>query len=53
MVRCTGTYGCGILTPIFAEFEVSNAMPTNERLQLEGQAVLDVIKNPDTAQVLR
>jgi len=26
---------------------------TNERLQLEAQAVLDVIQNPDVAQALR
>ena len=28
-------------------------MRTNERLQLEAQAVLDVIENPDVAQALR
>ncbi|KAF9525591.1 eukaryotic translation initiation factor 3 subunit 6 [Crepidotus variabilis] len=30
-----------------------NAVSTNERLQLEAQAVLDVIENPDVAQALR
>jgi hypothetical protein len=29
------------------------AVSTNERLQLEAQAVLDVIENPDVAQALR
>jgi len=29
------------------------AVRTNERLQLEAQAVLDVIENPDVAQALR
>ncbi|KIM49934.1 hypothetical protein M413DRAFT_439055 [Hebeloma cylindrosporum] len=31
----------------------TNAVSTNERLQLEAQAVLDVIQNPDVAQALR
>ena len=30
-----------------------NAVSTNERLQQEAQAVLDVIENPDVAQALR
>ena len=30
-----------------------NAVYTNERLQQEAQAVLDVIENPDVAQALR
>ncbi|TFK19212.1 eukaryotic translation initiation factor 3 subunit 6 [Coprinopsis marcescibilis] len=37
------------------EFDVKrqNAVSTNERLQQEAQAVLDVIENPDVAQALR
>lgn len=37
------------------EFEQKrqNAVSTNERLQQEAQAVLDVIENPDVAQALR
>lgn len=31
----------------------SSAVETNERLQQEAQAVLDVIENPDVAQSLR
>lgn len=31
----------------------NNAVSTNERLQQEAQAVLDVIENPDVAQSLR
>ncbi|KJA24411.1 hypothetical protein HYPSUDRAFT_38862 [Hypholoma sublateritium FD-334 SS-4] len=38
-----------------AEFDQkrTNAVSTNERLQQEAQAVLDVIENPDVAQALR
>ncbi|KAG6840831.1 hypothetical protein C0991_004054 [Blastosporella zonata] len=38
-----------------AEFDEKreNAVSTNERLQQEAQAVLDVIENPDVAQALR
>ncbi|PPQ85490.1 hypothetical protein CVT25_006570 [Psilocybe cyanescens] len=38
-----------------AEFDEkrTNAVSTNERLQQEAQAVLDVIENPDVAQALR
>ena len=38
-----------------AEFAAKrdNAMSTNEQLQQEAQAVLDVIENPDVAQALR
>ncbi|KAF8157802.1 eukaryotic translation initiation factor 3 subunit 6 [Crassisporium funariophilum] len=38
-----------------AEFDLKrqNAVSTNERLQQEAQAVLDVIENPDVAQALR
>ena len=37
------------------EFDLKrkNAVSTNERLQQEAQAVLDVIENPDVAQALR
>jgi translation initiation factor 3 subunit E len=37
------------------EFDLKrqNAVSTNERLQFEAQAVLDVIENPDVAQALR
>lgn len=30
-----------------------NAVSTNERLQQEAQAILDVIENPDVAQAMR
>lgn len=38
-----------------AEFAAKreSAVSTNERLQQEAQAVLDVIENPDVAQALR
>ncbi|KAH8832549.1 eukaryotic translation initiation factor 3, subunit 6 [Flagelloscypha sp. PMI_526] len=35
------------------ESKKQNAVSTHERLQLEAQAVLDVIENPDVAQALR
>ena len=40
---------------ILIEFDLKrqNAVSTNERLQHEAQAVLDVIENPDVAQALR
>ena len=40
---------------IVIEFDLKrqNAVSTNERLQYEAQAVLDVIENPDVAQALR
>lgn len=40
---------------VWLEFEQKreNAVSTNERLQQEAQAVLDVIENPDVAQALR
>ncbi|KZP04529.1 hypothetical protein FIBSPDRAFT_878425 [Athelia psychrophila] len=42
-------------TPVPDEFAAKreNALSTNERLQQEAQAVLDVIENPDVAQALR
>ncbi|KAF7981184.1 hypothetical protein HWV62_34493 [Athelia sp. TMB] len=41
--------------PVPEEFAAKreNAVSTNERLQQEAQAVLDVIENPDVAQALR
>ncbi|KAF4617411.1 hypothetical protein D9613_006376 [Agrocybe pediades] len=41
--------------PVPAEFDVKRqeVVKTNERLQQEAQAVLDVIENPDVAQALR
>lgn len=43
------------LLTLLTEFDQKrqNAVSTNERLQLEAQAVLDVIENPDVAQALR
>ena len=44
-----------LIVSIFLEFNGrrENAVSTNERLQQEAQAVLDVIENPDVAQALR
>ncbi|GLB38820.1 putative component of the eukaryotic translation initiation factor 3 (eIF-3) complex, which is involved in protein synthesis of a specialized repertoire of mRNAs and, together with other initiation factors, stimulates binding of mRNA and methionyl-tRNAi to the 40S ribosome [Lyophyllum shimeji] len=42
----------GEVPPEFDE-KRKNAVSTHERLQLEAQAVLDVIENPDVAQALR
>ena len=44
-----------LISSTVPEFDLKrrNAVSTNERLQQEAQAVLDVIENPDVAQALR
>lgn len=44
---------CGGLNVIEFNEKRQNAVSTNDRLQQEAQAVLDVINNPDVAQALR
>lgn len=48
----SGTSECANLSTEFAG-KRDNALSTNERLQQEAQAVLNVIENPEVAQSLR
>lgn len=43
----------GLISEIEFKGKRDSAVETNERLQQEAQAVLDVIENPDVAQALR
>lgn len=42
-----------LISDVEFEGKRESAVETNERLQQEAQAVLDVIENPDVAQALR